>query len=53
MTGKGNEPLRSDHIEGELVQDMLFGRLGVLANQVNLAVCATTVVKTHDATVGG
>jgi hypothetical protein len=42
---------RSDHIEGELVENRLLNRLGVLANQVNLAVRTAAVVKTHDVTV--
>lgn len=44
--------VRSDQVEGELVENMLLGGLGVLANQVNLAVRTTTMVKAHDVSVG-
>ena len=43
---------RSDNIEGELVEHRLLGRLGVLADEIDLAVRATTMVKAHDVTVG-
>ena len=43
---------RSDQIEGELVENRLLRGLRVLADQVDLAVRATPVVKAHDATVG-
>jgi hypothetical protein len=45
------EPVRSDHIKGELVENGLLGGLGVLADQVNLAMRTATMVKAHDATV--
>jgi hypothetical protein len=48
-----SEQVRSDQVEGELVENMLLGGLGVLANQVNLAVRTTTMVKAHDVSVGG
>lgn len=47
------KPFDSDDIEGEVVQNRLLGRLGILADQVDLTVRATTMVKAHDATVGG
>jgi hypothetical protein len=42
----------SDHIESELVEHMSLDRLGLLADQVNLAVRTATMVKTDDVTVG-
>lgn len=44
---------RSDDVEGELVENGLLGGLGVLADQVNLAVRTAAMVKTHDVTVRG
>jgi len=43
---------RSDNIEGELVEHRLLGGLGVLADEIDLAVRATAMVKAHDVTVG-
>ena len=43
----------SDDIESELVEHRFLGRLGLLADQVNLAVRTATMVKADDVTVGG
>ena len=49
----GPPPRCSDQVERELVQNMLLGGLGVLADHIYLAVRAATMVNAHDATVGG
>jgi hypothetical protein len=49
--GYAQERFCSEHVGGELVENMLFGGFGVLANHVDLAVRATTMVTAHDATV--
>jgi hypothetical protein len=43
----------SDHVESELVEHRFLGGLGLLADQVNLTVCAATMVNADDVTVGG
>jgi hypothetical protein len=49
--GYARARMGSDQVDGELVENMLLGGLGVLADHVDLAVRATTMVKAHDATV--
>ena len=49
----GGKPVSSDDIEGEVVQNRLLGRFGILADQVDLTVRATTMVKAHDVSVRG
>lgn len=45
------DPPRSDHIEGKLVENRRLGGLGILADQIDLAVRTATMIKTHDVTV--
>ena len=53
VAATGREQVWSDDIERIVVENRLFDGFGILADQVDLTVRAATVVKAHDATVGG